>query len=85
MFWKYIVLNIYIKWDKTRYNKRIKQEIIIITKFLIQIFQIITSEDSITEVSVPTISVIALAFYMFFANFFGQNIIDHNNEIYAAA
>ncbi|KAH0946879.1 hypothetical protein HN011_000957 [Eciton burchellii] len=52
---------------------------------LFQIFQTIASEDSITNVSVPTVSVIALAFYMFFANFFGQNIMDHNNEVYAAA
>ncbi|KAH0946924.1 hypothetical protein HN011_009366 [Eciton burchellii] len=51
----------------------------------LQIFQNITSTDNITEISIPIAFVLVLILYVFFANFFGQNIIDHNNEIYAAA
>ncbi|EZA46974.1 hypothetical protein X777_16828 [Ooceraea biroi] len=52
---------------------------------LFQIFQTITSEDNIMEATVPFINLLVLGLYVFFANFFGQNVTDHNNEVYAAA
>ncbi|KAH0946896.1 hypothetical protein HN011_004503 [Eciton burchellii] len=52
---------------------------------LFQIFQNIASTDNITEISFPIVLVLVLTFYMFFANYFGQSVIDHSNGIYRAA
>jgi len=52
---------------------------------MIQIFQILNSDNDVMEISLPMIIVIILTMYMFLANFIGQNVTDHNNEVYIAA
>ncbi|XP_026826476.1 uncharacterized protein LOC105279098 isoform X2 [Ooceraea biroi] len=52
---------------------------------LFQVSQTITFEDNIMEATVPSLNLLVLILYVFFANLFGQNVIDHNNEVYTAA
>ncbi|EZA46975.1 hypothetical protein X777_16829 [Ooceraea biroi] len=52
---------------------------------MFQVFQTILSVDNTLDAMVPFINLVILSLYVFFANFFGQNVIDHNNEVYAAA
>jgi len=52
---------------------------------VIQIFQIVTSDDDVIEVLLPMTMVIILTMYMFLGNLVGQNVTDHNNEVYIAA
>ncbi|KAH0946911.1 hypothetical protein HN011_007303 [Eciton burchellii] len=59
--------------------------VIALTFNLFQIFQSLTSESNIIEAIIPTGTVLVLVLYMFFANFFGQHITDHNNEVYDVA
>jgi hypothetical protein len=59
--------------------------LIVTVKFVIQIFQTVISEDNITEAVMPIAAVLVLILYIFFANFFGQYVTDHNNEIYDVA
>ncbi|KAH0946893.1 hypothetical protein HN011_001517 [Eciton burchellii] len=56
-----------------------------LTLNLFQIFQTVISEDNITEAVMPIAAVLVLILYIFFANFFGQHVTDHNNEIYDVA
>jgi len=44
-----------------------------------------TSDDDIMEVLLPMTMVTILIMYMFLANFIGQNVTDHNNEVYITA
>ncbi|XP_011350800.2 uncharacterized protein LOC105287080 isoform X1 [Ooceraea biroi] len=50
-----------------------------------EISETVTSKEKITEAIFPTASVLVIILYVFFANFIGQNVTDHNNEIYNAA
>ncbi|KAH0946912.1 hypothetical protein HN011_007318 [Eciton burchellii] len=59
--------------------------VIALTLNLFQIFQIVITRNNITEAIIPTGTVLILILYMFFANFLGQHITDHNNEVYDAA
>ncbi|XP_019887127.2 uncharacterized protein LOC105279101 isoform X2 [Ooceraea biroi] len=59
--------------------------VLVVITMSLNLFQILTSEENIIEATVPTVTVLVLILYVFFANFFGQNVIDHNNEVYAAA
>ncbi|XP_026826473.1 uncharacterized protein LOC113562180 isoform X4 [Ooceraea biroi] len=52
---------------------------------LFQVSQTITFEDNIMEATVPSLNLLVLILYVFLANLFGQNVIDHNNEVYTAA
>ncbi|KAH0946914.1 hypothetical protein HN011_007451 [Eciton burchellii] len=53
---------------------------------LFQIFQIVTSDDdNVMEILIPMILVTILIMYIFLANYIGQNVTDHNNEVYIAA
>jgi flagellar biosynthesis protein FliQ len=62
------------------------KELITIVKIVIQIFQIVTSDDGNTmEILIPMILVTILIMYIFLANYIGQNVTDHNNEVYIAA
>jgi len=62
------------------------KELITIVKIVIQIFQIVTSdEDDVMEILIPMILVTILIMYIFLANYIGQNVTDHNNEVYIAA
>ncbi|XP_026826485.1 uncharacterized protein LOC113562181 isoform X2 [Ooceraea biroi] len=59
--------------------------VLVVITMSLNLFQTITSEDNIMEATVPFINLLVLGLYVFFANFFGQNVTDHNNEVYAAA
>jgi len=62
------------------------KELITIVKIVIQIFQIVTSdENDVMEILIPMILVTILIMYIFLANYIGQNVTDHNNEVYIAA
>jgi len=43
------------------------------------------SDDDVMEVLIPMTIVTIIIMYMFLANFVGQNVTDHNNEVYIAA
>jgi len=64
--------------------KKIKK-LITIVKIVIQILQILTSDDDFIKVLLPMMIVIVLIIYMFLGNSIGQNVTDHNNEVYIAA
>jgi len=64
--------------------KKIKK-LITIVKIVIQIPQILTSDDDFIKVLLPMMIVTVLIIYMFLANSIGQNVTDHNNEVYIAA
>ncbi|XP_026826439.1 uncharacterized protein LOC105286924 isoform X4 [Ooceraea biroi] len=59
--------------------------VLVVITMSLNLFQILLSSDSIMEATVPSLNLLILSLYVFFANFFGQNVIDHNNEVYAAA
>ncbi|EZA55471.1 hypothetical protein X777_04264 [Ooceraea biroi] len=71
-------------FDKTYFCLTVLS-VITLSLNLFQIFQIVTSEDDAMGVSIPVLIVVILIVYMFSANFFGQDIMDQNNEIYIAA
>ncbi|EZA46972.1 hypothetical protein DMN91_005505 [Ooceraea biroi] len=53
-----------------------------------QISDIVTSGDirkNISEAIIPIASILIIILYAFFANLIGQNVIDHNNEVYDSA
>ncbi|RLU22126.1 hypothetical protein DMN91_006506 [Ooceraea biroi] len=58
--------------------------VIVVINMSLNLFQIMSS-DNIMEAIVPFINLVVFSLYVFFANFFGQNVIDHNNEVYTAA
>jgi len=61
------------------------KKLITIVKIMIQIFLIVISHDDVMELSLPMAMVTTLTMLMFLANYIGQNVTDHNNEVYAAA
>ncbi|XP_025160159.1 uncharacterized protein LOC109503859 [Harpegnathos saltator] len=52
---------------------------------LFQIFLIISSEYNINELFLPTGAAMIIAVYMFLANYIGQDLTDHNRQIFIAA
>jgi len=61
------------------------KKLITIVKIMIQIFLIVISHDDVMELSLPMAMVTTLTMLMFLANYIGQNVTDHNNEVYTAA
>ncbi|KAH0946892.1 hypothetical protein HN011_001516 [Eciton burchellii] len=57
--------------------------VIVLSLNLFQVFQVLISDDKIAEVLIPMTNAIILSAYMFLSNLIGQNITDHNNEVYA--
>lgn len=56
-----------------------------ITKLVSQIFQIMSSGENIKEILLPLLFSVCSVVYMFVANYVGQDIMNHNNRIYATA
>ncbi|XP_011863555.1 PREDICTED: uncharacterized protein LOC105559678 [Vollenhovia emeryi] len=52
---------------------------------LFQIFEIASSEYNVEELFMPMIYVSVSILYMFIANYIGQNIIDHNDQVFSTA
>ncbi|XP_077264110.1 uncharacterized protein LOC143898472 [Temnothorax americanus] len=52
-----------------------------LTLNLFQIFQIASSENNVEEFFFPLLCVSVSIIYMFIANYIGQDIIDHNNDV----
>ncbi|XP_019885134.2 odorant receptor 47a-like [Camponotus floridanus] len=50
---------------------------------LLRIFQIASYGDDVKEFLIPFILIIIDIVYMFIANYLGQNITDHNNDVFA--
>lgn len=48
-------------------------------------FQVVSSEYNFEQFLLPGIVLLVSILYMFISNFVGQEIIDHNNDIYATA
>jgi hypothetical protein len=61
------------------------KKLITIVKIMIQIFLIVISHDDVMELSLPMAMVTTLTMLMFLTNYIGQNVTDHNNEVYTAA
>ncbi|XP_039311558.1 uncharacterized protein LOC120359129 [Solenopsis invicta] len=51
----------------------------------LRIFQIVSSREPIEEIIIPIFFVTTDIIYLFICNFFGQNIIDHNNHVFTTA
>ncbi|XP_036142846.1 uncharacterized protein LOC118645580 [Monomorium pharaonis] len=52
---------------------------------LLYIFQIASSGENIKEIFIPIVSSVSSIVYMFAANYIGQDLINHNNDIYITA
>ncbi|KAH0946913.1 hypothetical protein HN011_007438 [Eciton burchellii] len=59
--------------------------VIALTLNLFQIFLIVISHDDVMKLSLPMAMVTTLTMLMFLTNYIGQNVTDHNNEVYTAA
>ncbi|XP_032666678.1 odorant receptor 4-like [Odontomachus brunneus] len=57
--------------------------IICLSLNLFQVFQIITFGDSVDELIVHAIFICVLLLYVFISNYFAQEILDHNSQIFA--
>ncbi|XP_018361481.1 PREDICTED: odorant receptor 49b-like [Trachymyrmex cornetzi] len=51
----------------------------------LRIFQIASSGEAVREAFLPVIFIFANIMYLFICNFFGQNIIDHNSQVFITA
>ncbi|XP_018349244.1 PREDICTED: odorant receptor 49b-like [Trachymyrmex septentrionalis] len=51
----------------------------------LRIFQIASSGEAVREIFLPVIFIFANIMYLFICNFFGQNIIDHNSQVFITA
>ncbi|XP_014478961.1 PREDICTED: uncharacterized protein LOC106746677 [Dinoponera quadriceps] len=49
----------------------------------LNLFRILSSEFNIEELSLPTAFALMITLYMFLANYVGQNLTDHNSQIFA--
>ncbi|KAH0945601.1 hypothetical protein HN011_008528 [Eciton burchellii] len=52
---------------------------------LFRIFQVMMSEDDTTEIIPPFLYIFLMLFYMFIANYLGQNLTDHSKNVFSAA